>query len=119
MSTTELTQESFEKTIDDGGIVLVDWWATWCGPCRRFAPIYENVAAKHSDIIFGKVDTEAEPSLAAAFEIRAIPTLMIFRDGVPVFAQAGMIPEAGLEDLIRQVRALDMNEVREKIAKSA
>lgn len=116
MHTVELTQENFQPTVHKDGIVLIDWWAAWCGPCRRFAPIYEETAAKHPDIVFGKIDTEAQPDLAAAFDIRSIPTLMIFRDGVPLFAQGGMLPPAALEDLIAQTRKLDMEVVRQKLA---
>ena len=115
-STVELTQQSFEQTVNAGGIVLVDWWASWCGPCRMFAPTYEKVAAKHPDIVFGKVDTEAQQALAGSFDIRSIPTLMILRDKVLLFSQAGAMPEAALEDIIRQVRALDMEKVRSEIA---
>jgi thioredoxin 1 len=114
--TTELTVENFESTVEKDGIVLVDWWAAWCGPCRAFAPIYESVSTRHTDIVFGKVDTEAQPELAAAFGIQAIPTLMIFRDGIPLFAQPGVVPAQALEDLIRQARELDMEEVRRKVA---
>ena len=96
--------------------MLIDWWAPWCGPCRAFGPTYEKVAAKHPDITFGKVNTEDEPELAAAFDIRSIPTLMILRDKVLLFSQPGALPEAALEDLIRQVRALDMEKVRAEIA---
>jgi thioredoxin 1 len=115
-STVELTQQNFEQTVNAGGIVLIDWWASWCGPCRMFAPTYEKVAAKHPDIVFGKVDTEAQQALAGSFDIRSIPTLMILRDKVLLFSQAGALPEAALEDLIRQVRALDMDKVRAEIA---
>ena len=115
-STVELTQQNFEQTVNGGGIVLIDWWASWCGPCRSFAPTYEKVAAKHPDLVFGKVDTEAQQELAGSFEIRSIPTLMILRDKVLLFSQPGAMPEAALEDLIRQVRALDMEKVRSEIA---
>ena len=113
--TTQLTQESFSKIVKHG-IVLVDWWAAWCGPCRAFAPVFERAAGKHADITFAKVDTEAEPALAAAFEIRAIPTLMAFRDGVLVFEQAGALPPAALDRLVQVVRELDMDDVRRRIA---
>jgi thioredoxin 1 len=115
-STVEITKENFQKTVDREGIVLLDWWAAWCGPCRSFAPTFEKVAAAHPDIVFGKIDTEAQQELAAGFQIRSIPTLMIMRDKVLLFSQPGALPEAGLEDLIRQVRALDMDKVRAEIA---
>lgn len=119
MSTTQLTDLNFQETIDKGGIVFVDFWAEWCGPCRMFAPIYEKAAEKHTDITFAKVNTDENPATASAWQIHAIPTLMIFRDGVPLFANPGVVPAAGLEDLIRQVRALDMDDVRRQIAEEA
>jgi len=108
MHTLEITAENFVETVKKPGIVLIDWWASWCGPCMAFAPIYEGVAAKHPDIVFGKVDTEAETGLAAAFKIRSIPTLMVFRDGVLLFAEAGMLPAHALEELIGKVKDVDM-----------
>jgi thioredoxin 1 len=119
MSTRELNTETFVETIKQSGIVLVDWWAAWCGPCRAFAPIYESVAAKHPDVVFGKVDTEASPDLAAAFRIRAIPTLMAFRDGVLLFAESGMLPAAALEKLIEELGKIDMDDVRKQMAEEA
>jgi thioredoxin 1 len=115
-TTVEITQQNFKPTVEKDGIVLIDWWAAWCGPCRAFAPTFEKVAAKHPDIVFGKVDTEAQQELAGSFDIRSIPTLMILRDQVMLFSQPGALPEAALEDLIRQVRALDMDKVRADIA---
>ncbi len=115
MATTDLTNSSFQSTVDDHDIVLVDFWAGWCGPCQTFAPTYESVSADHPDIVFGKVDTEAEQDLAAAFQIRSIPTLMVFRDNVLVFNQAGALPEASLRDLIDQVKGLDMEDVHRQI----
>ena len=119
MSTTALTMENFEQTISGDGIVLVDWWASWCGPCRRFAPVFEQASRKHADIVFAKVDTEAEQQLAAAARISSIPTLMAFRDGILVFSQPGALPSAALEELITAVRALDMDDVRSKVAQQA
>ncbi len=117
-ATVDLTTATFFQTVKRDGIVLVDWWASWCGPCRAFAPIYAKVASRHSDLVFGKVDTEAEGALASAFQIRSIPTLMIFRDSILLFAQPGMLPERALEDLVTRARALDMEEVRRKMAEA-
>jgi thioredoxin 1 len=115
VATVALTTENFaDKTAS--GIVLVDFWAEWCGPCRSFGPVYERVSAKHGDIAFAKVDTEAQPALAAEFEIRSIPTVMAIRDGVVVFAQPGALPEAALESLITAIRGLDMEDVRRQLA---
>jgi thioredoxin 1 len=112
MASTTLTTENFEKTVLDEDIVLVDFWADWCGPCKRFAPIFEEASEKHGDIIFGKVDTEAEQALATAANITSIPTLMAFRDGILVFAQPGALPASALEQVIEGVRGLDMDAVR-------
>ncbi len=114
--TVEISGQNFKDVVERDGIVLIDWWAPWCGPCRVFGPTYEKVAQKHPDITFGKVNTEDQPDLAGSFEIRSIPTLMILRDKVLLFSQPGALPEAALEDLIKQVRGLDMEAVRAKLA---
>lgn len=118
MPTVELSEQNFESTILEGGIVLVDFWAGWCGPCLAFAPVYGAAADDNTDIVFGKVDTEAQQGLSGAMRIQSIPTLMIFRDGIGVFSQAGALPRPALDDLIGQVRALDMDAVRADIEKS-
>jgi thioredoxin 1 len=116
MTTTELTAESFEQTVLDNDIVLVDFWAAWCGPCRAFAPVFDKASNTHSDIVFGKVDTEAQQSLAASAQITSIPTLMAFREGILVFSQPGSLPASALEQVITQIRELDMDDIRSQIA---
>ncbi|MEU1685508.1 thioredoxin [Micromonospora sp. NPDC005707] len=116
MATVELTTANFDEVTERDGIVLLDFWADWCGPCKRFAPVYERSSEKHPDIVFGKVDTEAEQELGAKFNISSIPTIMAIRDGVIVFAQPGALPESALENLIEQVEQLDMEDVRKKLA---
>ena len=119
MSTIELTKETFEETVIQPGITLVDWWASWCGPCRMFAPVFQAASEEHADVRFGKIDTEDQQELAAAAQITSIPTLMAFRDGILVFSQPGALPAPALEQVIKAVRGLDMDEVRAEVAKQA
>ena len=117
MSTIEITQDNFESTINDNEIILLDFWADWCGPCKQFAPVYEQAAEANSDIVFGKIDTEAQQQLAGLFSITSIPTLVAFRQGIVVFAQPGALAAPQLEQVITAVKGLDMDEVRAELAK--
>jgi len=117
MAVVTITKDNFQQTIEQGGIVLIDWWAPWCGPCRAFAPAYERVAEANADVIFAKVNTDEEQELAGAFNIRSIPTLMIFRDKVLLFAQPGALPQNVLEEIVKKARELDMEKVRAEVAK--
>lgn len=116
MAVVELTKDNFEQTIKDNAFVIVDFWAPWCGPCRNFAPVYDKVSADHNDVVFAKVNTEEEQDLAGHFQVRSIPTLMIFRDQVIIFAQAGALPESSFRQLLAKAQELDMDEVRRQIA---
>jgi len=116
MSTLDITSANFENTVDTNEIVVLDAWAAWCGPCKAFAPIFEAASTRHPDVIWAKLDTEAQPELASAFGIRSIPTLMVFRQGILLFSQAGMVPANVLDELIAKVREVDMEDVRKQIA---
>ena len=119
MSTIEITNQNFQETLEKNEIVLLDFWASWCGPCKMFGPIFEKVATQFPDIKFGKVNTEVEQELSASFQIRSIPTLMAFRQNILLFSQPGVLPEEALKDLISQIKALDMNKVKEEIAEKS
>lgn len=118
MSTINLTKDSIDEAVSADGITLVDWWASWCGPCMQFGPVYEAASEQHPDVVFAKIDTEAEGELSAAARISSIPTLMAFRDGILVFSQPGALPAAGLEQVIQAVKGLDMDDVRQKVAEA-
>ena len=116
MATVDITKDNLQETIANNDIVIIDFWAPWCGPCKSFSPIYDTVSEKHADVVFGKVNTEDEQELAASFQIRSIPTLMIFRGQIAIFSQAGMLPESALEEVIEKTRALDMEQVKKEVA---
>jgi thioredoxin len=115
MATVELTKDNFEETVTGNGIVLVDWWADWCGPCKTFAPTFESASEQHADVVFGKIDTEAQQELSMEAGIQSIPTLMAFRDGILLYSQPGALPPAALEEIIGKVKELDMDEVRKQV----
>ncbi|MBB4934308.1 thioredoxin 1 [Lipingzhangella halophila] len=117
MATIELTKDNFNETLTENNFVLIDFWASWCGPCKQFAPVYEKASEEHTDLVFAKVDTEDQQELAASFDIQSIPTLMVVRDRTVIYAQPGALPEEALQDLIKQARDLDMDEVQKEIAK--
>jgi thioredoxin 1 len=119
VATVKLTGTNFDTVVKDNDMVLVDFWASWCGPCRIFAPVYEKVSEAHDDIVFGKVDTDAEIELAQAYNISSIPTLMVIRDGIVLYAQAGALPERSLEELITKAREIDMDQVRSEVAEAS
>ncbi|MGB5455730.1 MAG: thioredoxin [Gammaproteobacteria bacterium] len=115
MATIELTKETFQDTINNNDIVFIDFWAPWCGPCKSFAPIYESVSEKNDDVVFAKINTEEQQELAASFQIRSIPTLMIMREQIVIFSQAGMLPESAMEEIVAKTRELDMDKVKADI----
>lgn len=119
MATVALTKDTFEQTLEDNEIVLIDFWASWCGPCRAFAPVFEKVSENHPDVVFAKIDTEAEQELAGAFRIQSIPTLMAVRDSIVLYSQPGALPEEALEDIVRQITELDMEQVRQQVAEQS